>query len=338
MAADLLGDLRGVARGRAPRNVGISARVTLSVHALNNEGSRNNATIPRQVNVATADGMVQANAISGDTLKHAFADYLRGHAQDAGSPHLPLCGPCRLGDANRSNADPPFQELAKKQPASVEGTSRVLEELARRCVVDDVAGLLVTEGKRNAPRAARVHFGWQVGIPDRVRTGQYTHVKLVPGAGQGEAEADEGGGNLGQNIFTRPASSGDYALVVRAELDRVGVHDLTRRAVIPEEARGARVRATLAALYHTISAPDGAQTNTQLPHLHGARGAVSVSFTSAPAAIVSALQPDFVAEMEAVAGAFDGGAAGQVVIPFASVGELGRVLDAVAALFSGEGG
>src|SRR5437763_1042828 len=82
------------------------------------------------------------------------------------------------------------------------------------------AGILVTEGNRNVPRHSTVRFGWQLGIPERVTTGRYTHVKLVPGA----ANRDEGGGsNLGQNIFTRPASSGAYAFVGLAELARIGV-------------------------------------------------------------------------------------------------------------------
>ncbi len=326
-------ELQAAARGRLPQSVAVSARVTLTVHALNNEGSRTNATIPRQVNAATAEGVVQVNAISGDTLKHAFADYLRGRAQDANDPSLPLCAPCRVGDANRSNADPSFQRSAATQPSTVEGTREVLRELAQRCVVDDVAGLLVTIGNRNAPRPSRVHFGWQVGIPERVRTGHYTHVKLVPGAGAEESAGDIGGSNLGQNIFTRPASSGDYALVVRAELGRVSVHDLTREPVVDEAARRRRVRATLEALYHTIAAPDGAQMNTQLPHLHGARGAVSVSFSSVPASLVSALQEDFVDQMRATASAFGGRNGDQVVLGFDSVGALGDVLGSVANLF-----
>ena len=102
--ADRTAALDETAAGREPRSLAISARVTLSAHALNNEGSRNNATIPRQVNIATPGEVVQANAISGDTLKHAFADYLRAYAADATPELLPVCGPCRLADANRSNA------------------------------------------------------------------------------------------------------------------------------------------------------------------------------------------------------------------------------------------
>lgn len=332
-SASVSEDLRSMAGGRVPNGLGVSARVTLSVHALNNEGSRNNASIPRQVNVATAEGVVQVNAVSGDTLKHTFVDYLRGRSDDAKDDDLPLCSACAVGDANRSNRDPTFQTIAKEQPNTVEGTREVLRELTRRCVIDDVAGLLVTEGKRNAPRPSRIHFGWQVGVPDRVRTGQYTHVKLVPGAGSEEAAPGESGGNLGQNIFTRPASSGDYALVVRVELDRIGVHDMTRKSVVDEPARRKRARAAVEALYHTISAPDGAQVNTQLPHLHGVRGAVSVSFTSVPASIVSGLQDDFVEQMRAVSRAFSADNE-QVVLEFGSVGELGQVLAAVAALFN----
>lgn len=325
--------LSAMARGRVPYGMGIASRVTLSVQALNNEGSRNNTTIPRQVNIATQEGVVQVNAISGDTLKHAFVDYLRGCALDASDPALPLCDPCKTGSANRSNDDPTFKELARTTPRNIEGNRTVLHELARRCLVDDVAGLLVTEGMRNAPRPSRVHFGWQVGLPERVRTGLYTHVKLVPGAGEEEAEAGETGSNLGQNVFTRPASSGDYALVVRLDLDKVGIEDIRRTLVVDDAARRKRVRAAIEALYHTISAPDGAQVNTQLPHLHGVQGAVSVAFTSVPASLVSPLQDDFVEQMRAVSHAFSA-ADDQVVIEFGTVGDLGEVLSSVAGLFN----
>src|SRR5215212_9750930 len=97
-----------VAGGKNVTGIGVSARVDLAAHALNNEGSRNNATIPRQVDVVSGTDVIQVNAISGDTIKHAFVDYLRAAIADRPDANgaLPVCEPCRRGDPNRLNADP----------------------------------------------------------------------------------------------------------------------------------------------------------------------------------------------------------------------------------------
>jgi CRISPR-associated protein Cst2 len=316
--------------GRWPSGVAIAARVELTAHALNNEGSRNNATIPRQVDVIAGDDVVQVNAISGDTLKHAFVDHLRAlvlasHAKDpAAADLLPLCGPCRQGDPNRLNADAEFQALARD---SQSGNEAVLDALIQRCVIDDIAGLLVTQGNRNAPRRSVVQFGWTVGIPERVRTGRYTHVKLVPGAP--DVESSEGS-NLGQNIFTRPASSGAYAFIGLVDLARLGVNDLSRRAAIADEARQARGQLALEALYLTLAAPGGAQRNTQLPHLSTATGTLCVSFSSVPPVLVSPLAADFVDQMARTAGAFGRLGDDLVVMPFTDLPQLGSALAALA--------
>ena len=57
-------------------------------------------------------------------------------------------------------------------------------------------------------------IGWIVGRPGAVTTDSYFHAKYVPegrGGGSGQGE------NLGQNIFHRPASSGQYAVVVNLD-------------------------------------------------------------------------------------------------------------------------
>lgn len=315
---------QAIAVGRKLTGVGVSARVELAAHALNNEGSRNNATIPRQVDVVAGTDIVQVNAVSGDTIKHAFVDYLRAVIADrpGNDGALPLCDPCRLGDPNRLNADPAFQVVARRSADEV-GNAAVVGELIRRCTVDDVAGLLVTQGNRNAPRRSTVQFGWQLGLPERVRTGRYTHVKLVPASPTATSDT---GSNLGQNIFTRPASSGVYALVGSCDLDRIGRNDLTLQKEFGEEVWRARAAAVLAALFHAVALPGGAQRNTQLPHVHGVHGALAVSVAQLPPILYSPLADNFVDQMARVAAAFGRGGKDHFVLPFANLGELGALL------------
>lgn len=321
------------AAGRVPTGVGVVARVTLSAHALNNEGSRNNALMPRQVDVVTEDGTVMVNAISGDTIKHSFVDHLIaviGSGQWGGDDLLPLSDASRRGDPNRLNADETFRDVAKDKNKE---NSQVAAEVLRRDTVTDLAGILVTEGGRNVPRHSVVRFGWQLGIPERVTTGRYTHVKLVPSA----PASDVGGGtNLGQNIFTRPASSGDYAFVSLAELDRIGVSDLTQKLEISEAAQRARSAVALEALYQTVVSPGGAQRNTQLPHLQGVVGAVSLAFGRVPPVLLSPLTDDYIEEMARCTTAF-GRERDLAVVPFDGPAALGTILHRLAGLFASHG-
>ena len=130
------------------------------------------------MNVVSGDEVIPVNAVSGDVLKHGFIDHLRALAlgQDGA---LPICASCRRGDPNRINEDPQFQEALKGIEQN--DNARVVDEMVRRCVIDDLGGLLVTQGNRNAPRRSVAQFGWLLGVPEHVRTERYTHIKLALG-------------------------------------------------------------------------------------------------------------------------------------------------------------
>lgn len=323
--AQQLRDAAAIGNGRPLLGLSIAARTNLSAHALNNEGTRNNAQIARQINVVSGDDVVQANAVSGDVLKHGFVDNLRALALASRDPALPVCESCRRGDPNRLNEDPQFKQALTS--ISKADNARVVDELIQRCVIDELGGLLVTQGNRNAPRRSVVQFGWLLGLPEHVRTGTYTHVKLVPGS----AEEDAEGSNRGQNLFTRPASSGQYAFVAQLALHRVGYNDITAQPVITGESRRKRAWAALEALYLTLAAPSGAQRNTQLPHLQGAHGVVCASFGPVPPVLYSPLEDDFADQMRGIAAAFGRQERDLALIEFTSVGALGEVLHTATA-------
>jgi len=94
-----LAQVEAMRNGRALTGLSVAARADLSAHALNNEGTLNNAQIERQVNVVAGDEVVLVNAVSGDVLKHGFIDHLRTLALGAGAG-LPICENCRRGDPN----------------------------------------------------------------------------------------------------------------------------------------------------------------------------------------------------------------------------------------------
>ncbi|MCB0083468.1 MAG: hypothetical protein KDE47_21150, partial [Caldilineaceae bacterium] len=58
-------------------NLSISAKATLNLHSLNNEGGEGNQTQTRMVNIVDETGRLHnVNAISGDMLKHMQAEHL----------------------------------------------------------------------------------------------------------------------------------------------------------------------------------------------------------------------------------------------------------------------
>lgn len=277
-------------------SIGISALATLDLHALNNEGAEGNQLMTRQVQIVDAAGRVHAvNGISGDMLKHGFVARLQQIAIAAG---LPLCGPCRMLDPNRIAADEPYlREIdAEVQAAGqTRGDSTLLGLMIQRCTLDDVAGNLLTNTiggkKRSVARKSVVEFGWAVARPESARTDSFIHTKYVPeGRGQGSGE----GANLGQNLFHRPASSGQYAIVIQVEMSRLGRNDYTLDLALGEAERSARATAVLSALALVLIAPYGAHRNTQLPHVLALEGLITVSPSAAtPAPLWSPLQTDY---------------------------------------------
>jgi len=271
-------------------NLTVSGRLVLNLHSLNNEGTEGNQTMTRKVTVyvpGDGDGSLESvNAISSDMFKHIFSEHLREESIASG---LPLSEGAKAGSANRFNQD--YVALPENEREQLTN-AQILEKMISTCTVSDVCGLLVTEGKKSAPRKSVAEFGWVTGVPDHVRTDTFFHVKYDRDRGAGSGQE-----TLGQAIFHRPASSGAYATIVHLELARIGVNDLSMTPVKGVN-RLARAKAALKALMHTYVNPQGAHRNTQNPHVSSFMGIVAWSKSAVPAPLVSALDPKFIDEAE----------------------------------------
>ncbi len=283
------------------QSLSISGLLTLDLHALNNEGSEGNTMMTRMVDTIDQKGVKHTvNAISGDMFKHIVVEHLLAEAK-AGD--LPLCAGCAAFNANRICADAGFMNTPGWDKDTPEST--ILKGVLDRCVIDDCAGILITGkiGKeRSIARKSCVEIGWVVGRPGTV-TESYFHAKYVPegrGTGSGQGE------NLGQNIFHRPASSGQYAIVMSLDLYKVGRNDITLANDIPEPARKLRMAALVRSLLKAIVKPTGAHRNTQSPHIVGFSGVISTSTSSLPAPLISALNSDYETEIERISTALNG--------------------------------
>jgi CRISPR-associated protein Cst2 len=306
-------------------SLSISARATLDMHSLNNEGGEGNQIQTRMVNIVGADGRLHnVNAISGDMFKHIQAEHLFRLATDGAG--LPLCAACREFNANRISADEEYaRAIGDKSDAEA------LDLMLGTCALDDMAGNLITAGNRSIPRKSVVEFGWVVGLPELTTTDSYFHVKYASERSAARREADSAeaarGANLGQAIFHRPASSGVYAVVTNLELARIGFNDITQFYTISDEDRLARHTALLESVLYTFLEPNGAMRSTQNPHIVAFDGIVVTSKQVLPAPTFSPLGGDFVGQLQRVQAALDSLRPGAVELhPFESLGEFTEVM------------
>ena len=309
-------------------SLSISARLTLDMHSLNNEGGEGNQIQTRMVDIVAADGrLYNVNAISGDMLKHIQAEHLYYLAK--GDEQLPLCAACEIFDANRISADDDYL-------GEIQGRSNgyAIDRMLQRCMLDDIEGNLITgdaAGRRSTPRKSVAEFGWVVGIPvdedgrELTSTNSYFHVKYATehsGSGEESRQA-----NREQALFHRPASSGVYALVTHYEIARIGYNDISRTYALEDSARLSRYRALLESVLYTFLQPNGAMRSAQLPHLVNTQGVVSYTTGVVPAPTVSPINPDFLAEIQQISAALNGLHAGRVQYrPFDSLASLADII------------
>lgn len=278
-------------------SLSISGVITMNLHALNNEGGEGNTMMTRMVEIVDSSGNNHTvNAVSGDMFKHIQAEHL---FMEAKSKSLPLCAGCAIFDANRICADESF---TKKESFNRETKdSEIISEAIKSCVIDDAEGILITSEiggkKRSIARKSAIEFGWVVGCPGNTKTESYFHAKYVP---EGRGKGSGSGENLGQNIFHRPASSGQYAVVISTDLYKIGRNDITL-AYTEDVDRQARIKALLKSVLNTFIKPTGAHRNTQHPHIVDFKGVIATSLDTLPAPVLSGINPNYREEIASIA-------------------------------------
>ena len=307
-------------------SLSLAAEVTLALHNLNSEGTEGNQQQTRMVHVVDATGKRHSvNAISGDMFKHIYVRHLTAILQAQGQP---LSSGAAAGKADRVTVDPGFKAAIKGR-----GIADVQREMLERCAVTDIAGTLFTEGI-TVPRKSCVEFGWVIGIPGKVHTGQYFHVKYEPERRKISSQAQRGEGTIAgaQTIFHRPASSGVYALICHLEISRIGVNDVTLDRSISCESQAARKRAAIQALLATLIRPDGAQCNTQAPHVLECSGILTTSRAYVAAPMLSPLSENYRNDINSIAETLNRLSPGAIESrPFDSLASVVALLEAVSS-------
>jgi len=310
-------------------SLSLCARITLDLHSLNNEGTEGNQQQTRMVHIIDQRGQrAVVNAISGDMFKHILVGHLVPQLE---AQRQPLSEPAKKYDPDRITADPQFLEFVRNHKNS--SNSDLLTEILKRCSLTDIAGALFVD--EALPRKSCIEFGWSVGLPadgdgkPLTTTEQYFHVKYASERGGAAGEETTVGK---QPIFHRPASSGVYALICNLDFYRIGLNDITRQFVVGKEDREKRAKALIYALAATLVKPDGAQRNTQNPHIVACEGIIATSSTCLPAPTVSPLSDKYREEMEGIAGVLNGIAKGAIETSrFSALTEGVKILADVAA-------
>jgi len=289
-------------------SLSISGRMTLEMHSLNNEGGEGNQTMTRTVTLVDPQGNVhKVNAVSGDMFKHIQAEHFYRLARERG---LPLCASCQTFRSDRILGDTEFIRGLPDLDAEA------IDALLNHCALDGVEGTLIARGTRSIPRKSVAEFSWVVGLPDKVRTESYFHVRYAQERGGAEDE------RATQPIFHRPASSGIYATVATFELARIGFNDISQAYAIDETERLRRYQTFLESVLHTFVEPGGAMRGTQNPHIVAFEGVITVSHAVLPAPTISPLGEGYQDQVQQIAQALDGDGERLQVYPFANMAEF----------------
>jgi CRISPR-associated protein Cst2 len=170
-------------------------------------------------------------------FKHIYVRHLTAILRARGES---LSTGAATGSPDRITVDPDFKTAIKGK-----GAADVQTEMLTRCAVTDIAGTLFTEGI-TVPRKSCAEFGWVVGIPRKVHTEQYFHVKYEPDRRKAnQAPRGEGTISGSQTVFHRPASSGCVCAGMSLEISRIGLNGVARKSSSPKrtpECRGNELR------------------------------------------------------------------------------------------------
>lgn len=302
------------------KNLTLVGRLTLNLASLNNEGTEGTAIQPRTATVVDDGKLHTVPVISGDMLKHWHAVHLSKIAQDRG---LPLCKNARqrkidpnrikgeLADIDWVRENIPQAEDWEGKLDNDQGNAleeKLYELVASLCTVTDAHGLLITEvapgpgknGVFNAgvavARTGRVQVGFMAGVPRKSTTKHFFHAKYATkrkGIKSRQTSTGEG-----QNIFTRPATSAEFAMVATIDLHGIGFDDLANKHVVDGEERTKRKKAVVDALAYTLMHQPGANSSQQFPHVTDFSGALVTSKTNCPAPSVSPMKENYLKTLQ----------------------------------------
>lgn len=316
-------------------SIAINARLTLSLHALNNEGTQGNARQIRRVNIFDPRRRlpVSVNAISGEMLKHIAFEHLIDLALRYG---LPLSNVAQIHNSMRAG-------WHSQRGLTATNSADRMAEAIKTCVADDLLGFLeLRKGEQNLPRKSLIEFGWMPAIPGQGLVEAKDHSRFTDDQGGEKSE------NAGQMRFSVEVASGDYAFTSFFDIAGVGYNSEAESVTGPANCysidNGERISRTILGLetiYQTLLSPLGASRTATLAHVHGISGTVSLGFTHTPAPAISPLEEDYRTQIQSICEVINRGFGLQKTetkkaecLDFNSFTELGAILQSISKFLS----
>lgn len=242
----------------------LTARLMLNVHDLNNEATAGNVSDIRLIDYIGLDGKRrEAPAVSGRMVKHWHQEALADLARRL---DLPLCDNCAQSEPVRG----PLADNATEADA------------LKACIICDLHGFLVAEGRRSERRASRAMFSWLLPIlDDDTETAQRQVI-------HNRVSADPSR----MMPFYKSYASGIYAFVSALDAARVGRLESGGEA-INGQAAAQRVALAVEAYRHLLTGRIGASQSHALPHADCLELLVAVSDDGPLPFPVSAIYPGY---------------------------------------------
>jgi len=235
-------------------------RIVLNVHSLNTEGAVGNYNPLVKVFTAVRVGdkwdIIEANAVSGNMLKHWHAKHL---AEIAKSKNMPLCDDCKRGVFFRTRLKVNSED-----------------ELIKKCVIDDIHGFLSTETTVKRESLFKVSFAVPV-EEIGAKIVSVTHNRVVTEE-SGKIAKD------GMMPFKNEYASGIYAFAVAFDAKYTGIPLANpSNKAIDDAQRRERVKIAIAALGNMLQGEMGAKMSRALPISKTIQSIVVVSKVPVPA-------------------------------------------------------
>ncbi len=240
-------------------------RVVLNVHSLNTEGAVGNYNPLVKVFLVgrTSDNswdIVEANAVTGNMLKHWHARHVRDLAEKM---NLALCEDCKRGVFYRTRIHVESEADAIKM-----------------CVLEDLHGFLCTDTQ--VRRESLVKTSFIVPIEERLfGTISVTHNRVVYDE---KGKIDE----KGMMPFKNEYASGVYAFGISMDLAYVGIPLANPNTkIISDDKRKMRAKLAIMALGNLLTGSLGAKQSRALPIAKPIQALVAISKNPIPAPVHS---------------------------------------------------
>ena len=281
--------------------VSLAARILVNVEALNMVESVGNVTRHRRVTIIVPVDSnkyvkVEAPAISGETLAHAYQRALVTLAQQIYGPgKAPICEWCSRGEfiksADAKHTIPGWEKVRAPKGREAEEFEKFV---IRNCLVEDIGGFLRAE-RPPSKRTSRFQVGYMIPTYDTIKFSvleSQFHARHIP-----SETLKEKGERAAQMIYYVETGSAVYGFMFNLDISTIGHATLVKKEkVISDDDLEKRIKVAIGALELLLgNAMFGAKRSRFLPFIE-IRSALAAVAHPIPFTVTPPSWPSFMKE------------------------------------------